>query len=432
MYNSFAVDRMTWGAESAAMVTLRLCVLGPFQVLLNDQPVTHFESNKVRALLTYLAVEPDRPYSREYLANLLWPDNTRTSALGNLRYTISSLRKNLKDRQSPSRSRKTPYLSANREFLQFNKTSSASVDVWEFSEPSGRTALPGSSYAGCLERAISLYRGEFLEGFSLPDSAVFEEWLLLKREQYRRQMLKFLHQLADYYMSIGDHEHAQIYAWKQIEMEPWLEEGYQQLMRTLALEGHRSAALAQFNNCRRLLKEELGIEPSHETVQIYESIRNDTITDNLQNASQDKIILAWSERISPLKPIGVIHSPYLDGGQIPNQAVPSTASGQVEFFPEYAPGLQDVEGFSHLILLYVFHRSSGFDLRVKPFLDDRPRGLFATRYPARPNQIGMSVVRLESRQGNILQISGVDVLDGTPLLDIKPYLPDFDAPGDVR
>ncbi len=134
----------------------------------------------------------------------------------------------------------------------------------------------------------------------------------------------------------------------------------------------------------------------------------------------------------PIQAIGVIHSPYHEGDEVPIQAARSTAAGQVEVFPEYAAGLQDVEGFSHLILLYSFHRSSGFDLQVKPFLDDRPRGLFATRYPARPNQIGMSVVGLESRHGNILHIHGADVLDGTPLLDIKPYVPDFDAPGSVR
>ena len=425
MYNSFVVDRMTWGAESAAMVTLRICVLGPFQVLLNDHPVTHFESNKVRALLTYLTVEPDRPYSREFLANLLWPDNTRTSALGNLRYTISSLRKNLKDRRSASRNRKTPYLSANREFLQFNKTSSVSVDVWEFSEPSGRTSVPDSSYAGCLEQAISLYRGEFLEGFSLPDSAGFEEWLLLKREQYRRQMLKFLHQLADYYMFIGDHEHAQIYAWKQVEMEPWLEEGYQQLMRALALGGHRSEALTQFNTCRRLLKVELGIEPSHETVRIYESICNDTITDSLEIAGQHKVILSWSDKISPLQPIGVIHSPYLDGDRIPIQASPSTTFGQVEVFPEFVPGLQDVEGYSHLILLYSFKHPSRSKLQKKPWQDDQPRSLAATHQPAGLNQLGMSVVRLESQHDNILEIRGVDVPDGTLLLDIKPSMLDI-------
>ena len=133
-----------------------------------------------------------------------------------------------------------------------------------------------------------------------------------------------------------------------------------------------------------------------------------------------------------MKPIGVIHSPFADKSQTPIQPSRSQAAGQVEVYPEFAEGLQDVEGFSHIILLYVFHCSSGYTLRVKPFLDDQPHGLFATRYPCRPNPIGLSVVRLLARRNNVLEIEGVDVLDGTPLLDIKPYVPEFDARADVQ
>jgi tRNA-Thr(GGU) m(6)t(6)A37 methyltransferase TsaA len=133
-----------------------------------------------------------------------------------------------------------------------------------------------------------------------------------------------------------------------------------------------------------------------------------------------------------LKPIGVIHSPFADKSQMPIQASRSQAVGQVEVYPEFAEGLQDVEGFSHIILLYVFHGSSGYALHVKPFLDDHVRGLFATRYPRRPNPLGLSVVRLLARRGALLEIEGVDVLDGTPLLDIKPYVPEFDVRTDVR
>ena len=128
-----------------------------------------------------------------------------------------------------------------------------------------------------------------------------------------------------------------------------------------------------------------------------------------------------------MEPIGVIHSPFTDKNQTPIQPTRSPAVGQVEIYPEFADGLQDVEGFSHIILLYVFHQSEGYTLLVKPFLDDQRRGLFATRYPRRPNPIGLSVVRLLTRHANVLEIEGVDVLDGTPLLDIKPYIPEFDA-----
>ncbi len=133
-----------------------------------------------------------------------------------------------------------------------------------------------------------------------------------------------------------------------------------------------------------------------------------------------------------MHPIGTIHSPFTDKSQTPIQASRSQTTGFVEIYPEFAEGLQDLEGFSHIILFYVFHESTGYSLHVKPFLDDQERGLFATRYPARPNPIGFSVVRLISQIGSVLEVEGVDMLDGTPLLDIKPYVPDFDIRTDAR
>jgi tRNA-Thr(GGU) m(6)t(6)A37 methyltransferase TsaA len=133
-----------------------------------------------------------------------------------------------------------------------------------------------------------------------------------------------------------------------------------------------------------------------------------------------------------MSPIGVIHTPFLERSETPIQSSRSQAIGKVELFPQFADGLQDIEGFSHLILLYVFHKSTGYVLQVKPYLDDKMRGLFSTRYPRRPNPIGVSIVRLISRKGNVMEIEGVDVLDGTPLLDIKPYMPEFDIRQNVR
>ncbi len=124
------------------------------------------------------------------------------------------------------------------------------------------------------------------------------------------------------------------------------------------------------------------------------------------------------------RPIGVIHSPFKEPKGVPVQ--PSERKGiqgQVEVCAEYEAGLKDLEGFSHIILLYHMHLSKGFDLEVVPFLDTVKRGLFATRAPRRPNPIGLSVVRLEKIKGNVLQISGLDIVDGTPLLDIKPHVP---------
>ncbi len=128
-----------------------------------------------------------------------------------------------------------------------------------------------------------------------------------------------------------------------------------------------------------------------------------------------------------MQPIGFIYSPFTEKSETPIQAVRSKALGRVEVNPEFSEGLKDIEGFSHIILLYAFHESSGYELKIKPFLDDQLRGLFATRYPYRPNPIGISVVRLLKHEDNILEIEGVDVLNGTPLLDIKPYVEDFDV-----
>jgi tRNA-Thr(GGU) m(6)t(6)A37 methyltransferase TsaA len=128
------------------------------------------------------------------------------------------------------------------------------------------------------------------------------------------------------------------------------------------------------------------------------------------------------------KQIGVIHTPFEQTSGIPIQPPGAVGvGGKVEVFEEFADGLKDLEGFSHIILLFLFHRSEGFKLRVKPFLEDEVHGVFAVRAPKRPNPIGISIVRLLERKDNILSIDNPDMLDGTPLLDIKPYIPDFDA-----
>jgi tRNA-Thr(GGU) m(6)t(6)A37 methyltransferase TsaA len=125
--------------------------------------------------------------------------------------------------------------------------------------------------------------------------------------------------------------------------------------------------------------------------------------------------------------IGVVHSPLKEPRDAPIQpAGAGDLEATVEVFPEYAEGLADLEGFSHIILIYHFHLTQAHPLRVVPFLDTEERGVFATRAPARPNPIGMSIVRLVSVEGRELRVREVDILDGTPLLDIKPYVPAFD------
>jgi tRNA-Thr(GGU) m(6)t(6)A37 methyltransferase TsaA len=133
------------------------------------------------------------------------------------------------------------------------------------------------------------------------------------------------------------------------------------------------------------------------------------------------------------EPIGVIRTPFREAKGTPIQpAAARGIEGRVEVFPKYAPGLADLEGFSHVILIYHFHRCGPAKLSVRPFLDQREHGVFATRAPARPNPIGLSVVRLLGIAGNVLQVADVDIVDGTPLLDIKPFVPQFDAPPGAR
>ena len=126
--------------------------------------------------------------------------------------------------------------------------------------------------------------------------------------------------------------------------------------------------------------------------------------------------------------IGTIYSPYASTADMPIQPRGALGiPGRVEVFPEFAEGLKDLSGFSHLYLLYHFHRTMEMQLSVVPFLDSQARGVFATRAPTRPNPVGLSVVRLREVRGNMLLVENLDILDGTPLIDIKPYVPAFDC-----
>jgi DNA-binding SARP family transcriptional activator len=212
-------------------------------------------------------VEADRPHSRDVLAGTLWPDWPQRSALSNLRYALSNLRQAIGDRQA-----RPAFLLITRETIQFNPASDYELDVAAFLE------LAKAEAVDALRQAVALYQGSFLEGFSVGDSAAFDEWTLLTREQLIQQMLRVLKRVADYSEGRGDYEQAQPYAQRQVELEPWQEEGHQQLMRVLALSGQRSAALTQYETCRRRLADELGVEPAAETTALYERIRDGRLT----------------------------------------------------------------------------------------------------------------------------------------------------------
>jgi DNA-binding SARP family transcriptional activator/predicted ATPase len=255
------------------MPHLSIRLLGPFQATLDGAPLTGFVSDKARALLAYLATEADQPHRRGALAGLLWPDVPEQSARTSLRTALANVRQVIGDPASP------PFLHVTRQTVQFNRRSDALVDVTEFARlleavpPQLAEQAADPQTVQDLEEAVALYRGSFLEGFSLADSPAFEEWVLLNREHCHRLLMDALRGLAEGYERRGEYEPALRHAWRQVELDPWREEAHLQVMRLLALDGQRSAALEQYERCRRLLRDELGVEPSAETTGLYEAIR---------------------------------------------------------------------------------------------------------------------------------------------------------------
>ena len=245
---------------------LSISLLGSFHVTLDGKAVTSFTSDKARALLAYLAVEARRPHRRDALAGLLWPDYLQASARGSLRSALASLRRATGDRDEAP-----PFLHVSRQTIQFNCESDAWLDVAAFTgllEP----GIPGAQNMQRLEEAAALYRGEFLEGFSLADSSACEEWALLTREQLRRMAVEALDRLVGCYESTGEFELALPHAWRQVELDSWRGRARRQLMRLLAFTGQRGAALEQYETYRQLLAEELGAEPAPETTALHKRI----------------------------------------------------------------------------------------------------------------------------------------------------------------
>lgn len=251
-------------SRGVIMARLKLFFLGPFQATLDGRPVLGFESNKVRALLAYLAVEAARPHARETVAALLWPDHHNHAALNSLRSALANLRGVIDDRLADP-----PFLFITRDTLQFNAAADCGVDVAQLESVANRSITQ-------LE-ALVQNNGEFLEGFSLPDSAPFEEWLQARREQFRRATHHALERLARHYEDSGMFDQAIDCAHRQLELEAWDEATHRRLMRLLARTDRRSQALLQYEACRRALHEELDVAPSHETTALYERIRDETL-----------------------------------------------------------------------------------------------------------------------------------------------------------
>ena len=245
-----------------------LSLLGPMEVTWAGQPVT-FATTAARALLSYLALEADRPQSRELLATLLWPDQSQAAAYTNLRQSLARVRKALPAAPAPE------LLQITQQTLQFQRAA-ATVDVAHFAELLAACAVHAhGDLAGCpaclqrLEQAADLYRGELLHGLFLEHSQPFEEWLLVRREALHRQALDVLQTLARAYEAAADYQRMRRYAARLLALEPWREDVHAQVMRAMVASGDRAGALAQFAHCRKVLADELGVEPDGEARALY-------------------------------------------------------------------------------------------------------------------------------------------------------------------
>ncbi|MCB0017053.1 MAG: tetratricopeptide repeat protein [Anaerolineales bacterium] len=251
-------------------------LLGSFGATVEDRPVTQFRTDKMRALLAYLALNAGRPFRRETLATLLWPDWSDEAARRNLRQSLHRLRQLLAKADNDLAE---ALFSLTRQTVQLNGAW-LDLDVATFRELLQTCQTHSHTdllrCAPCLERltqAAAFYEGELLPGFNLKDAFPFEEWLFMEREQLGQQQLELLDKLAQALAAQGDYEGAQRYAQQQVALAPWRESAHRQLMWLYVQQGQRTAALAQFESCQTLLAQELGVEPSSDTIQLRDQIR---------------------------------------------------------------------------------------------------------------------------------------------------------------
>ncbi len=260
------------------MARLEIALLGSFRVTVDGELVTRFETTPARLLLAYLVLHAGRPIPREVLADLLWPEESRADALHALRQTLSRVRRALgEQKDAPC------FLQITPQSIEFNTQSDYWLDVDAFTRRIAAVRHhPHRRLTACrscirqLTQAAELYRGELLGGSHL-ESLPFQEWLVMEREGLHRQAMEAFYHLANYHVQRGEYDQAQYYARRQLEAEPWREEAHRQLMAALAASGQRSAALAQYAACCRILGEELGVEPEPETRRLYERIRAGTL-----------------------------------------------------------------------------------------------------------------------------------------------------------
>ncbi|MFN8441615.1 MAG: BTAD domain-containing putative transcriptional regulator [Caldilineaceae bacterium] len=258
---------------------LELTLFGSPVVRYHGQPVTGFRSSKAQALLYYLAVT-GRSHMRPTLAGLFWGDQPEESA----RTSLSKCLSNLRDLVGEA-------VLVDRQTIAFNHNRPYQLDTEHFL--AGIAQSPTPETIASWQAALALYRGDFLEGFYVRDAPEFEQWVLVQRAHYREAVVQGLYTLANYFDQQGDLSSAITYTRRLLTLEPWREEAHRQLMTRLARSGQRAAALAQFETCRKILDEELAVEPDAETLTLVEVIRQDKVTrwqGDKVNAMQDHLV----------------------------------------------------------------------------------------------------------------------------------------------
>ncbi len=259
------------------MNDLQVNLLGGFAVLLGGEPITKFRSDKARALLAYLAVQPDHDHARATLATVLWGDLSDSAARTNLRIELSNLNKLLLNH---------PALEITRNTVRFHRAA-ATVDATRFQETVVTfLALPVESQSSQLAKltdTLAGYQGEFLAGFQLNDAIEFEEWQLLTQEQLHEQAMQAYNLLQVRYAEAGNWEALAVVARRQLALVPWQESAHRNLMQALAAQGHRAAALDQYARCCAVLQEELGLEPAFATQEIAARLRTNETAQAIVN-----------------------------------------------------------------------------------------------------------------------------------------------------
>jgi WD40 repeat protein/DNA-binding SARP family transcriptional activator len=299
------------------MTQLKINLLGPFAVSQSGKPVSGFESDKVRALLAYLAVEADRPHRREALAGLLWSDTPEQTARTNLRSALANLRQVIGDQQA-----ETPYLLVTRQTIQFNLNSDYELDVKTFldsvSHCSGKRGAQIVDDLPALQNAAKLYLGGFMTGFYLRNAPLFDDWASITREALHRQALNNLQVLTGYHQERNEYDLALTYAQQQVTLEPYQEAAHQQIMWLLALKGQRNEALAHYQRFSKLLKKEINTEPLEKTQMMHAMIMEGEIPESPKTT----IILRREPRTvgqcpyRGLSPFYEIHAPFFFGREV--------------------------------------------------------------------------------------------------------------------